>query len=79
MSLLTLPPNIKVRNYKVLQFALNYIFAGKYICYNKDVKVDEVEVRMSAVPYNNEQSQHVLDSSANSQSEDEFADAHYLR
>ena len=68
-----------MKNYQVLQFALNYIFTGKYICYNKDVKVDEVEVRMSAVPYNNEQSQHVLDSSAKSQSEDEFADAHYLR
>lgn len=50
---------------------------GNYTCFYKNVKVDEVEVR---VPYfkGESQSQTGLNSSSK-QSEDDFADDHYLR
>ena len=51
--------------------------SGNYTCYDGDVKVDEVEVR---VPYNigESQSQSELQSSAQ-QSEDDISDGNYLR
>lgn len=48
---------------------------GNYTCYDGDVKVDEVEVR---VPYNRGESQSELQSSAQ-QSEDDISDGNYLR
>ena len=49
--------------------------SGNYTCYDGDVKVDEVEVR---VPYNIGESQSELQSSAQ-QSEDDISDGNYLR
>jgi len=53
---------------------------GKYVCFYKNVSVDEVEVKV--LPYNTisgQESQPQLDSSLKSDSEEDFADGHYLR
>jgi len=47
---------------------------GKYSCFDREVPVDEFEVR---VPYSQEESQSVFNSS--SQSDQQFDQAHYLR
>jgi hypothetical protein len=47
---------------------------GKYVCFYKNVSVDEVEVKVLG-----QESQSQLDSSLKSDSEDDLADSHYLR
>ena len=53
---------------------------GKYVCFYKNVSVDEVEVKV--LPFNTisaQGSQSQLNSSLKSDSEDDFPDGHYLR
>lgn len=55
---------------------------GKYVCYYKNVSVDEVEVKVLpqiTVSGHGSQSQSELDNSFQPDSEDDYADAHYLR